>query len=87
MRSFTEKVKQVVAHIPRGETMTYGEVARRAGNSRAARAVGAIMRTNRDPKIQCHRVIRSDGRIGNYNRGGEKAKRRLLIKEGALRRS
>ena len=66
--------------------MTYAEVARRAGNARAARAVGAIMRANRDPKtVPCHRVVRSDGALGGYSRGGKAVKKRLLTKEGALR--
>jgi len=64
--------------------MTYKEVARKAGNSKAARAVGAIMRTNYDPEIPCHRVIRSDGSLGSYNRGGTTKKRTILQREGAL---
>ena len=63
--------------------MTYKEVAARAGNFRAARAVGAIMRTNFDPDIPCHRVVRSDGGMGGYNRGGAGRKRELLKEEGA----
>jgi O-6-methylguanine DNA methyltransferase len=63
--------------------MTYAEVARRAGNARAARAVGNIMRANYDPTIPCHRVVRSDGAPGGYNRGGPKAKERLLRDERA----
>ena len=61
--------------------MTYKEVARRAGNPKAARAVGAIMRTNRNPDIPCHRVIRSDGSLGGYNRGGTERKRQILERE------
>jgi len=64
--------------------MTYKQVAGKAGNSNAARAVGGIMRTNRDPDIPCHRVIRSDGTLGGYNRGGAMRKRQLLSREGAL---
>ena len=81
---FTLRVRDVVRHIPRGSTMSYGEVARRAGNPGAARAVGSIMRDNYDKTVPCHRVIRSDGKIGQYNRGGEAVKRALLQKEGAL---
>ena len=80
---FTEKVRAVVRTIPKGKILTYKEVARKAGNSNAARAVGSIMAKNFDPNIPCHRVIRSDGKIGNYNRGGEAKKREILIKEGA----
>lgn len=80
--SFAEKVLRVVAKIPRGKTMTYAEVARRAGSPRAARAVGSLMRKNHDPTIPCHRIIRSDGKSGAYNRGGPTAKVRLLRAEG-----
>lgn len=82
--SFSERVYAVVRKIPRGKTMTYQTVARLAGNKGAARAVGTLMAKNYDKNIPCHRVIRSDGRIGAYNRGGEKVKRALLKKEGAI---
>ncbi|MBI4118564.1 MAG: MGMT family protein [Parcubacteria group bacterium] len=79
--TFRKKVLAVVSKIPRGEAMTYGEVAKRAGAPRAARSVGAILKTNYDPAIPCHRVIRSDGSMGGYNRGRER-KVELLKKEG-----
>ncbi len=69
MKSFTEKVYEVVKKIPKGKVLTYKEVARRAGNVKASRAVGNILNKNHDPKIPCHRVIRSDGKLGGYNRG------------------
>ncbi|MEK7643456.1 MAG: MGMT family protein [Patescibacteria group bacterium] len=80
---FRGRVLDIVRHIPRGSVLTYGEVARRAGNARAARAVGAIIGTNYDPHIPCHRVICSDGTLGGYNRGIKK-KQELLRREGAL---
>lgn len=83
MKSLKEKVFAVVKKIPKGNVLTYAEVARRAGKPRAARAVGAILRTNFDPKIPCHRVIRSDGTLGGYNRGA-KNKLAILKKEKAL---
>lgn len=79
--SFAEKVRRAVAAIPKGETASYSEVARRAGNPRAARAVARIMSTNFDPRIPCHRVIRADGSPGGYNRGGIEAKRSILERE------
>lgn len=82
MKSFTEKVYEVVRKIPKGKVLTYGEVAQRAGNAKAVRAVGTIMSKNFNPDIPCHRVIRADGTVGNYNRGGEKAKKRILREEG-----
>ena len=81
--SFKKKVFTVVRKIPKGKTLTYGEVARRAGNAGAARAVGAVLKTNYDPNIPFHRVIRSDGTLGGYNRGVER-KRTLLRKEKTM---
>jgi methylated-DNA-[protein]-cysteine S-methyltransferase len=82
--SFTNKVKMVVERIPRGTVLTYKEVAHKAGNSKAARAVAAIMASNYDPHIPCHRVVRSDGGLGGYNRGGETKKRAILVSEGVI---
>jgi O-6-methylguanine DNA methyltransferase len=76
-------VLEVTSKIPKGKTLTYKEVAIKAGNPNASRAVGAILKTNFDTKIPCHRVIRSDGRTGGYNRGAEN-KIKILKKEGAL---
>lgn len=84
MKDFAEKVRDVVRKIPRGKTMTYREVAARAGSVGAARAVGTIMANNYLKDVPCHRVIRSDGKIGEYNRGGPAAKRKLLVAEGAI---
>ncbi len=60
-------VKVVVRNIPRGKTLSYKEVASRAGNPRASRAVARIMSQNIDPSVPCHRVIHADGSIGGYN--------------------
>ena len=79
--SFTQKVFEVVKKIPRGKVLTYKEVAKRAGNAKASRAVGNILNKNYNPKIPCHRVIRSDGKLGGYNRGSNK-KRQILKSEG-----
>ena len=83
-KTFAEKVRDIVRKIPKGKSMTYKQVAAKAGNSNASRAVGAIMRTNFDPTIPCHRVVHSNGTIGNYNRGGPARKREILMQEGAL---
>ena len=83
MSTFREKVLAVVAKIPKGQTLSYQEVAKRAGSPRAFRAVGSIMKGNYNPDVPCHRVICSDGRLGHYNRGVEK-KRALLVAEGAI---
>lgn len=81
--SFRSRVFAVVKKIPKGSTLTYGQVAAGAGSPRAYRAVGNILNSNCDPQIPCHRVIRSDGQTGGYNRGAEQ-KRKILKSEGAL---
>ncbi len=83
MKTFREKVLEITSKIPKGKTLTYKQVAIMAGNSKASRAVGAVLKTNFDPKIPCHRVIKSDGKLGGYNRGVEN-KKNLLKKEKAI---
>ncbi len=82
--SFTDRVREVVRTIPKGKVMTYKQVATNAGSPNASRAVGMIMSKNYDPNIPCHRVIRSDGKMGGYNRGGIVAKRKILTAEGVV---
>lgn len=81
MISFRQRVLDVVARIPKGSVMTYKEVARLAGKANAYRAVGNILRKNYNPAVPCHRVIRSNGEAGGYNRGKE-GKVQLLVHEG-----
>ena len=81
--SFKERVLAVVARIPAGATMTYKEVAAAAGNPRAYRAVGNILNKNYNPDVPCHRVVRTDGATGGYNRGRAR-KIGILKKEGAI---
>jgi len=69
MISFAQKVYDIVRHIPSGKTLSYQEVAALAGSPKAFRAVGNILHQNYDPTIPCHRVIRSNGTLGGYNRG------------------
>ena len=83
-KDFKTKVFEVLKKIPKGKTLTYQQVATKAGSPKAYRAVGSIIGTNYDPKIPCHRVIRSDGSMGGYNRG-IKAKIKLLKAEGAIK--
>ena len=80
-KNFSDRVLEVVRKIPKGKTLSYGEVARIAGSPRAARAVGTIMKNNHDSSVPCHRVIYANGKPGNYNRG-KALKRELLKKEG-----
>ncbi|KND48227.1 MAG: methylated-DNA--[protein]-cysteine S-methyltransferase [Parcubacteria bacterium C7867-006] len=80
-KTFGDRVRDVVKKIPKGKVMTYKEVAKKAGNEKAVRAVGNILSKNYDKNIPCHRVIRSDGGMGGYNRG-IKNKISILRKEG-----
>jgi methylated-DNA-[protein]-cysteine S-methyltransferase len=82
--TFRDKVFAVVKKIPRGKVLTYSEVARRAGSPRAYRAVGNIIGTNRSPQIPCHRVVRTDGKIGGYSMGGSRVKEKKLRAEGYM---
>jgi O-6-methylguanine DNA methyltransferase len=83
MKNFKEKVYQIVKKIPRGKILTYKKLAELARRPKAWRAVGNILNKNFDPKIPCHRVIRSDCKIGGY-REGTKKKTALLKKEGVI---
>lgn len=84
---FRKKVYLALLDVPRGETITYGELARRIG-CRSAQAVGQALRRNPfAPEVPCHRVIAADGALCGFNGhrdGPELArKRRLLAEEGA----
>ena len=84
MATFAEKVYKIVKAIPKRKVLTYKTVAAFAGSPRASRAVGNLMKKNYDPKIFCHRVVRTDGFLGGYNRGGLSAKEKFLHAEGAF---
>jgi methylated-DNA-[protein]-cysteine S-methyltransferase len=78
---FRREVLARLIDIPYGATASYADIARRAGSPRASRAVGTACATNPLPLIvPCHRVIRSDGSVGNYG-GGTDAKLALLALE------
>lgn len=79
--AFTDAVFTVVKKIPKGEVLTYKQVAERAGRPKAFRAVGNILNKNYHPDIPCHRVVRSDGKTGGYNRGAVQ-KQNILREEG-----
>lgn len=83
MSEFSAKVYAVVKKIPQGKFLTYKQVAQMVGHPKAARAVGNVLKQNYNPEIPCHRVVRSDGKIGGYNRGLAQ-KKRILKKEGAI---
>ncbi len=81
---FRERVYHIAQKIPKGKVATYGDLARLAGNPRAARAVGHLMKVNpRAPIVPCHRVVASNGDLTGYSaEGGLKKKERMLRREG-----
>ena len=83
--AFYQQVWKECAKIPKGRTLTYGELARRLGNPNAARAVGRALGANPfAPLVPCHRVVAADGPGGFSGPGGVVAKLKLLRKERAL---
>lgn len=78
---FEQRVYAVVRRIPKGQARSYRWVAQQLGHPDLARAVGQALKRNPHPKrTPCHRVIRSDGRLGGYAWGAA-AKRRRLVRE------
>lgn len=82
--NFKEKVYEFTKKIPKGKVATYKKVAKAIGSPKAARGVAMVLSKNFDPKIPCHRVVRSDGSLGGYNRGGINGKAKILKSEGVL---
>ena len=81
---FQGRVQRQIDRIPYGQTRTYTEIARRAGNARAVRAAGTACGRNPLPVVvPCHRVLRSGGGLGGYG-GGLAMKEALLVLEGVL---
>ena len=84
MKSFNEKCYAILKKVPAGKVTTYEALARTVGNPRAARAVGNAMNRNPyAPKVPCHRVVKSDGKIGGFALGVKK-KIEMLKREGIL---
>jgi O-6-methylguanine DNA methyltransferase len=81
MTVFGRRVLSAVRRIPAGRVATYGDIADLAGQPRAWRAVGNIMRDCREPGTPCHRVIGAGGALGGYG-GNLQLKRELLRAEG-----
>lgn len=85
-RDFRRKVLRAIDRIPYGQTRSYTEMARRAGNERAVRAAGSACGSNPIPiVVPCHRVLRSGGALGGYG-GGLPMKQALLELEGSIDR-
>ncbi len=81
---FRQRVLRAIDRIPYGQTRSYTEMARKAGNERAVRAAGTACGSNPIPLVvPCHRVLRTGGALGGYG-GGLPMKQALLELEGAL---
>jgi len=82
-QSFNQKIWNLTKKIPKGKVTTYKILAEKLG-TKAYMAVGNAMNKNPyAPKVPCHRVVNSDGNVGNYSgKGGKKGKIRMLEKEG-----
>jgi methylated-DNA-[protein]-cysteine S-methyltransferase len=82
--AFQLAVVETLRRVPRGEVVTYGELAALAGYPSAQRAAGTVCAQNRFPLVvPCHRVVAANG-IGGYGASGIEVKRRLLELEGVL---
>lgn len=100
MKSFSQKVYDIVKQIPPGKVLTYQDVAKLAGSPKASRAVGSAMKNNPDESslhsrenllkgihksiIPCHRVVGSNGAMHGFAFGGESVKIEILKKEGVV---
>lgn len=83
---FDRQVYAIARTIPFGETLTYGDVARRLGDPRRARAVGqALGRNPFAPVVPCHRVLASDGRLGGFSAAGGAATKRAMLENERAR--
>lgn len=79
---FQFKVYLALLKVKPGKTITYSELAKKAGFPGAARAVGTALAKNPFPiVVPCHRVIKADGSLGNYSAGGPEVKRYLIERE------
>lgn len=80
---FKEKVLKAAKTIPAGRVASYAWLAGKIGLPKAYRAVARVLSGNFDPSVTCHRVVRSDRRLGGYNRGPAK-KKAILKNEGVV---
>ncbi len=80
---FEREVYAACSRIRKGRVSTYAEISRAIGNPGASRAVGNALNKNPFRKVPCHRVVRSDGKVGGFARGGRE-KQNILKKEGLI---
>ena len=83
-QSIKDKVYDMLLKIPAGKVTTYGDIAKAIGQPNSSRLIGQILHNNPTPVVvPCHRVVRSNGKIGGYAYGSRK-KRKLLEEEGLI---
>lgn len=83
--TLSKAIYAVTRRIPKSKVATYGDLAYAVGRPRAWRHIGTVMSRNRDPQIPCHRVVRSDGKVGGFGYpGGTLEKIKRLQKEGIV---
>ncbi|WFO76227.1 MGMT family protein [Desulfurococcaceae archaeon MEX13E-LK6-19] len=83
LEDYMEVIYALISLVEPGKVTTYGSIAKLLGIS--PRLVGKIMAANKSPiVIPCHRVVKSNGDLGGYSRGGVKIKKRLLELEGVV---
>lgn len=80
MKTLKQKIFSYLKKLPKGKIITYKFLAEKFDSS--PRAVGAILKSNKDKSVPCYKVIRSDGKLGGYNGLLGKSKKELLKKEG-----
>lgn len=84
MNDLEQRVYQKLLKVPKGKVTTYGELAKAVGLKNGQRVIGQIMNRNPYPVIiPCHRVVKSDGKVGGYYYG-EKVKAKMLSNEGVF---
>lgn len=79
--NFQQEVFRITRKIPKGKVATYKQIAKAVGRPKAARAVGNALNKNKNPKVPCHRVVKSNGEVGGFRKGAG-VKIKILTKEG-----
>ncbi|RKX98113.1 MAG: hypothetical protein DRP54_08535 [Spirochaetes bacterium] len=77
---FSEAVYEIVKRIPKGRVSTYSEVAKAIGKPKAFRAVGQVLKRNKNPDVPCHRVVMSSGCLGGFKGRKSSREKEILLK-------
>jgi len=82
---FSEAVYEIVKRIPKGRVSTYSEVAKAIGKPKAFRAVGQVLKRNKNPDVPCHRVVMSSGCLGGFKGRKSSREKEILLKREGIR--